>query len=373
VRNRVDVAIVGAGPAGAATAIRLARAGLVVALLERSRFDTPRVGESLAPSVQPLLVELGAWELFRALQPLPSYGTRSAWGAAAADQHSHLLTPYLSGWHIDRMRFDRMLAEHAAGTGAQLRLGARVSHCAIRADNGFELSIGNARRLRADFVVDASGRGSALAGIFSARHAVFDRLVGIAAQNRDAQAGSHCYTLVETTPDGWWYAAPVAHDRSVAMLMTDGDLARSHGQVTLPLWRGALQRAALTTARIGTIDLHWGPRIFSAVSQRLLRAEQTQRWLAVGDAALAVDPISGSGVVRALRTAAAAASTVLASLTGDSSAIAAYENARNAECSQYLHERIGYYAAEQRWRDAPFWQRRLDALQRLNAAAPADV
>jgi 2-polyprenyl-6-methoxyphenol hydroxylase-like FAD-dependent oxidoreductase len=176
---------------------------------------------------------------------------------------------------------------------------------------------------------------------------------------------------VETTADGWWYSAPVANDRSIAMLMTDGDLARTHAQTTIAAWRAALQLAPLTAERIGAIDLCWGPRIVSAVSQRLLRTEQTQHWLAVGDAALAVDPISGSGVIRALRTATAAAETVLASLNGDSAAIIDYENARNNECSQYLLERIGYYTAEQRWENSPFWRRRLEVLQRFSAETTA--
>ena len=108
-----DVAVVGAGPAGSATARWLALRGQRVALLERSRFDVPRVGESLAPAVQPLLVELGVWRQFLALKPLPSYGTRSHWGEATPRMHSHLLSPWGCGWHVDRRAFDLMLAQAA--------------------------------------------------------------------------------------------------------------------------------------------------------------------------------------------------------------------------------------------------------------------
>jgi flavin-dependent dehydrogenase len=91
------------------------------------------------------------------------------------------------------------------------------------------------------------------------------------------------------------------------------------------------------------------------------------RWLAVGDAALAVDPVSGSGVIRALRTARAAAETVLAVLAGDRAAIEDYEADRNKECTTYLIERLSYYGAESRWPSAPFWQRRAEAAERLVA------
>ena len=54
VDGELDVLVAGAGPAGSATALRLAQRGLRVAVLERGHFAEVRVGESLAPAVQPL-------------------------------------------------------------------------------------------------------------------------------------------------------------------------------------------------------------------------------------------------------------------------------------------------------------------------------
>jgi flavin-dependent dehydrogenase len=384
---RFDVAIVGAGPAGAAAARQLARAGCRVALLERSRFDAPRVGESLAPGVQPLLAELGVWPEFLGLAPLPSYGTRSAWGGPDAHEHSHVLTPYGVGWHVDRLAFDRMLAGAAVQAGADLRVGASVVGCTrsglgdgstlLQVAGSSEAGRGDSVRadLVADLVIDATGRAGSIARRLGARRIIFDQLVGIAAHFADPGAGERCCTLVETTPDGWWYSAPVARDRSVVTLMTDGDLARARTLAAAPAWGDALGRARLTRARFDGAKRSWGPRTFSAASQRLLRgpADPT-RWLAVGDAALAVDPISGSGVVRALRTAGAAARAALAALDGEHDALAAYEDDRNRECTIYLYERASYYAMEQRWPVSPFWSRRAAAVRALeNAGRHAGV
>src|SRR3954452_12046394 len=101
--DEFDVAVVGGGPAGSAAAGRLARSGCRVVLLERSRFDAPRVGESLAPSTNPLLTELGVWSRFAGLRPLPSFGTRSVWGGAEPQSHSHLVSRHGCGWHVDRV------------------------------------------------------------------------------------------------------------------------------------------------------------------------------------------------------------------------------------------------------------------------------
>jgi flavin-dependent dehydrogenase len=95
-------------------------------------------------------------------------------------------------------------------------------------------------------------------------------------------------------------------------------------------------------------------------------------YLAVGDAALAVDPIAGDGVVRALRSAQRAVSTVLQLLeaphTRQHELLAAYAAEHDAECTRYLHTRVHYYAAEQRFA-TPYWQRRVRAAQQLSAAA----
>ncbi|HSV66863.1 MAG TPA: hypothetical protein VLJ59_13255 [Mycobacteriales bacterium] len=85
--------------------------------------------------------------------------------------------------------------------------------------------------------------------------------------------------------------------------------------------------------------------------------------VAAGDAALAVDPVSGSGVPRALRTAEAAARLAedLLDRPGDvATLLAEYEAARDEECTAYLTERAAYYAAERRYR-TPFWARRASA------------
>lgn len=363
-----DVAVIGAGPAGAATARRLAQSGCRVLLIDRSAFDTPRVGESLAPSVQPLLAELGVWDRFIALDPLPSWGTRSVWGAEEPQAHSHLMSPYGCGWHVDRLRFDRMLADAAAAAGAALRTGTRLIECAERGLGTWVLTLSqNAHTCRATarVVVDATGRCARLAQQLCAQRFVFDRLVGVATLFGDIDTSREGYILVETTHDGWWYSAPVPRDRMMVMLMTDSDLCARTKLSALVRWRELLACAPATVARVAGTGL-WGPRIFSALSQRLRRGELNAPWIAVGDAALAVDPISGSGVVRALRSAHSGAETALALIDGQTRhTIEAYEAGCDLECTTYLHERALYYGVEQRWQESPFWQRRADALAQV--------
>ncbi len=373
--DRFAVAVVGAGPAGSALALRLARRGYSTLLVERTRFAEPRVGESLSPAVQPLLREIGVWKSFLCLGPVPSFGTRSVWGSHEVDEHSHVMNPYGCGWHVERTSFDRMLAEEAVAAGADFRCGSVIVGCERSADGGWTLGLDGGseqgtNRLQAAMVVDATGRFAHTSRWMGAKRIILDRLIAAATLFVGVDVSHQGYVLVETTSNGWWYSAPVPPDGLMVMLMTDSDLIGGRDATLAERWATSLAHTSTTSSRVRGAPA-WGPRVFSAQSQRLRRSETDAPWIAVGDAGLAVDPVSGSGVVRALRSAATAADTIAETLdNGSSSAIATFETQRDDECTDYLHERLAYYGAEERWTESPFWSRQRSGARRAVTVAP---
>ena len=354
-----DVVVAGAGPAGAATAHRLARTGRSVLVLERSRFARPRVGETLAPQVQPLLRELGVWERFGRTGPLPSWGTRSVWDVPEPTERSHVSSGYGSGWHVDRRAVDQMLADAADAAGAEVRTGTSVvGACAT--PSGWEVTGSDGGRWFGRVLVDATGRGAGVGRRLGAQRLAFDRLVAVAADWSGVDPAREGYLLVEAGLDGWWYTAPLPGGRMVGMLMTDADLCRREGLTDRARWRQRLHSSRVTAARIGAADVGASPRVHAAASHRLRRDGDARPWLAVGDAGLAVDPATGSGVLRALRSAATAAAVVgqlLDAQATTAATLARYEYERDRECTAYLLERARYYGCVRRFR-TPFWSRR---------------
>ena len=353
-----DVAVVGAGPAGAATARRLAKAGRSVVLLERSSHDAARVGETLAAWIQPALRSLGVWDRFTALGSVPSWGTRSVWAAPVPDDRAHLFGTHGPGWHVDRRGFDRMLANAAADAGADLRTGWSVERCTPDA-SGWRIRSTDGRSVRARVLVDATGRRTGPGRSLGASRESFDRLVAVTGGWSGVDVTAEQYLLVEAVDQGWWYTAPIPGGERVGMLLTDADLCRRLGLAEAAAWHAALLAARATAGRVGGRPPRGRLRVHPAGSSRLVRHGDTRPWLAVGDAALAVDPLSGSGVVRALRMAEAAADTILAMLAGPArDRLRAYEAALDEDCTEYLTERAGQYGAVRRF-DTPFWARRL--------------
>jgi menaquinone-9 beta-reductase len=112
-----DVAVVGAGPAGAAAALAVLRAerGLRVVLLDRESFPRDKCcGDGIAPHVLDVLRPLGAADVVDGWAPLQqlelSRGPRTVTGRMARPV-----------WVVPRAVLDARLVEHAVAAGATLR------------------------------------------------------------------------------------------------------------------------------------------------------------------------------------------------------------------------------------------------------------
>ncbi len=359
--RKVDVALLGGGPAGCATALALARHGVSVALVERSRYRELRVGETLPPEVRFPLLSLGLWDQFIRDAHCPSPGIRYVWGQADVHQNDSIFNPYGVGWHIDRRRFDAMLARTAEKAGAYLFTGASRTSCSEGRTGDWEISAARGGKqliFRAKFMVDATGRASVLARRRCARRIFYDRLVGVAVFF-STQAGNPLgdYTFVEAVEDGWWYSALLPNSRVVIAYMTDADLNARGSDRPIQSWGKQLDKTIHIKALINSCVLESGPFIFAANSSKL-NTLFDGNWLAVGDAAAAFDPLSSQGVCKALESGIRAAQVIRNYFRGDGTALRDYAREMEESFDHYLLMRHKYYGLERRWPHSTFWRRR---------------
>jgi len=350
---KAEVLIAGAGPAGAAVALELARNGVAVTIVDRARFPRRKVcGEYLGDGALAAFERLGLARRIEALaSPLRGVRVRAAGAAATTLEFSR---PALA---IERRELDAIVLDAARAAGA-IHLTGQVEEL-VRGDGRVAGAIvrdesGALRTFESRVVVGADGLGSIIARKLAltrvgggGRYAVGGHYRGMAlADYVEMYVGEGAYLALN----------PLPMDTINLMLVVPRDRVRA--------WSGAIDAGiAGLAARLteGRIELDSADRIGARVSIGPL-AHRTKRAvvpgaLLVGDAAGFVNPFTGQGVDLALFGAARAARAIQTALRrphDEAAAFAAYDRELRAE----LRARRRLAALVELLVDVPFLARR---------------
>lgn len=324
-----DVLIIGGGPGGSSAATFLAKAGRKVLLLEKEVFPRFHIGESLLPYNRALFEEMGV------LPALEAQGFPRKFGAQFHIANGSKTVKFVFGqgvftrepqaFQVERAKFDHILLQHAAASGAEVREGWTV--CASRAEaDRVVLSAtapdGSTHELAAKFLIDASGRGNFTGNQEGLRvvhpHlkklAIFGHFKGVKL-DEGTRAGD---TVIVRLENKWFWLIPVSAEKtSVGCVMDQAEFASlklSPHAVFEQIWRSsAVMRDRMAEAQLVNTIQTTGD--FSYYNKRYVG----QRLLRVGDAAGFMDPIFSAGVYLAMFSGKMAAHTVLDSLRGNDS------------------------------------------------------
>jgi flavin-dependent dehydrogenase len=314
------VAILGAGPAGSALAIFLARAGAQVTLFDDGRRPELLVGESLVPAVVPILQRLGLEAEAAACGPVKP-GVSFIWPGAARfsftfARFAPAVFPY--AYNIARPQFDDALVARAVAAGVDRVTTRAILQPASSNETGAELmlspeTLASAPALggrQPDLIIDASGR---------ARHAA--RVLGIPAHlgpRRDVAHFAHFdgfrwddepgQVLIARGAAGWSWCIPLKDRLSVGIVLGQDDAARLGRTPEERLARAIADDAWLTSVVGGGTRLT-GVATYSNY-QLISHRGVGPGWAMVGDAFGFVDPMLSPGVFLALRSAELVADAV---------------------------------------------------------------
>ncbi|WP_307945639.1 flavin-dependent monooxygenase QhpG [Pseudomonas mosselii] len=349
-----SILVLGAGPAGAATALGLRRMGYPVTVVSDWRRFAAVEGVS-----QRVLEGLRHAGLGAALAEATTPATRQVqWNGERLQPNQECL--------LDRQRFDQALRDDLRRAGVELVEG-RVRE--VERGQGYRIHLDDGRTLHGEFLVEARGRQAPLSE---------GRLRGpetVSLLNLWQAAPGTPVSAVESLDDGWAWMARLADGRCYWQVTLDATTAQLPGKAALPEYCAERRRGSALVAQLFGERAFAPAQVHARSSTAILAGNCAgPDWLRVGDAAMAVDPLSGNGIFQSLSSALQAPVVINTLL----------QRPGQADLAQRFHQtrveqlflrfaRIGrdFYAQETQRVAQPFWARRRgwpDA-QPLHAAA----
>jgi menaquinone-9 beta-reductase len=320
-----DVVVVGAGLAGKAASIKLARAGLKVTCISPAEAIRPPVGESLDWSAPELLKALGLPMDYLIQTQMATWKRHVTMRMRDGRSEHYIPTSWLGEpplnielrtLHLDRVRTDQELLKLTAEAGVRLvpekvvtvqRDGTRVR--SVRTDSGVDYS--------GAWFIDASGVGASL----FAREFSLPKL-----EHGPAKVALWKYFPVSDPVEGttlymdpspseyldWIWEIPVNPETvSVGLVITGPQMKvrRDEGLTIDEVFQQELAKfprfeGLMRAGAIGGINV-------TSFKCRVYTRTAGPNWLICGEAASMVDPITSNGVTAALRHAAEASSLIL--------------------------------------------------------------
>jgi flavin-dependent dehydrogenase len=335
-----DVLVVGGGPAGSTTATLLARQGLHVLQLEKDRHPRFHIGESLLPCNLPIFDALGVMDKVRALGVV-KHGADFE-GRDGGYQTFHFRRA-LGGspphaFQVRREDFDRMLFEHARGSGVDAREGVKVERVEVAGVGQVTAHAtqadGAPLTVHARYLVDASGRDTLLGNALKLKRrndahqsaAIFAHFEGVEMRPGDDAGNISIYNFAH----GWcWFIPLQGGVMSIGCVCWPEYLKQRRGRNEEFLLR-TLESMPEAWRRMHAARRVSEVRVTGNYSYACERMAGPG-WVMVGDAWAFVDPVFSSGVYLGMHSGSKAAQMVGQVLA---------EPAREADLQRRFEQRI---------------------------------
>jgi flavin-dependent dehydrogenase len=323
--SRIDVLVIGAGPAGAAAASILHDRGHRVRVVERSSFPRFVIGESLLPRSMDLLQAAGLLDAASARGYLRKHGAAFLRdGELSEFDFSEQFTPgWAWTWQVPRGDFDQTLIQAVADKGVEVLF----EHTVVEVEPGpparvtYETPEGRRLQVDAKFVVDASGYGRVLPRLMGLdrpstlpmRHSLFAWYEGDVREEGLLEGR----TWVCMHPGGAWiWVIPFSNGRtSVGVVADPGFFARYPEDLRERL-DAILAEEPNVAARLASAKRSFEPVLIAGYSTAVSTLHGPG-WVLVGNSGEFLDPVFSAGVTVALESAVLAADLTDRELGGE--------------------------------------------------------
>ena len=353
-----EICVVGAGPAGSTFAVRMAELGHNVCLIERVRFPRSHLGESLSPGALPLLETIGVRAAIEEARFPRVRNVHVKWDGEPQIRED----PREEGLLVDRGAFDSILLERARALGVRVLQPAFIRD-QRPGDHGWSIEVdadGELIRLHADFLADARGRSAGAAG---RKNTTSCRTIALYAYWRGR--GLPTEPRIEAGSDAWYWGVPLPDETYNTLAFIDPGHFRGTPSASLQkkflklLERSGLLAGCDHASLVGAIK--------AADATPYIHEESvTATSIRLGEAALALDPLSSSGVQKAIQTALAGAivsNTLLRKPAVSEAALSFYTSNLLDASNRHCRWAASHYRTVAIAGGGPFWSDRAVAAE----------
>ncbi len=325
--TKVDVLVIGAGPAGSIASSIINKAGYKVKIVEKEKFPRFVIGESLLPRVMDHLDEAGLLDAVKKAGFQEKFGAKFVRGNEVCD--FNFTDQFSKGWNwtwqVPRGQFDKILSETAASMGVDVQHEMAVTDIKFNGTNSVTTVVnknGVQEQIEAKFIVDASGYGRVIPRMFGLdkpsnfepRKTHFTHFKDL---KRPEGIDGNRITVVVHQQRTWIWIIPFSNGITSVGFVADPEFFQDFPEDPTERMKGIIASDIHTRERFAGAEMMFEPRTIEgyAISTKQLYGEG---FVLCGNATEFLDPVFSSGVTFAMESGNKAAKLVIETLKGNS-------------------------------------------------------
>jgi flavin-dependent dehydrogenase len=326
-KEKIDVLVIGAGPAGSIAAAMVHKAGLSVRVVEREKFPRFVIGESLLPRCMEVLEDADLLEAVKAKNFQQKFGAKFVKGDDVADYNfsEQFTKGWTWTWQVPRAEFDLALANEVQRKGVKIDFETTVTGIQFDDDGNSETTVqrkdNSVEKIAARFIIDASGYGRVIPKLFNLekpssldpRKAIFAH---VNEPNREGFDEPNRIIIVVYAPGIWVWIIPFSNGVTSLGFVGDFDFFNSIEGDLKQQFTTLIEGNEYLKKRFQNTSFVFEPRkleAWSATTEKFYG----NGFVLTGNVTEFLDPVFSSGVMFATVSSHMASKLVIRKLKGE--------------------------------------------------------
>lgn len=325
--KNTDVLVIGAGPAGSVAAALLNKAGLQVQVVEKEKFPRFVIGESLLPRCMAVLEDCDLLNAVKAKNFQEKFGAKFVRKQDVSDFNfsDQFSNGWSWTWQVPRADFDSTLINTVKDRGVPVAFETSVTSIDFMDDEcsitNVETASGKTEKIRAKFIIDASGYGRVIPRLFkldkpstlTPRKAVFAHIED---NLRGSYEEPNRIIIISYAPGAWVWIIPFSTGITSLGFVSEHKFFEPYGLETNEIFKSLIANNNYLKGRFGESRLIFEPKKLEGWSTKTEKFFG-KGFILTGNVTEFLDPIFSSGVMFATVSSHLATNLVIKKLKGE--------------------------------------------------------